>query len=1807
MATPTSNVTSGRVTIVDPNSGLAVSSFTPNGTPPEELLRPYVALSVFRRKGAALSVDSQGRYDLREDAETLQINMLDFDPATGYSESYLDDVVGRGSRNSIGGFGIKSLSIKLNANYVPEVSITFLDLHAGSLFRAGSEGPLSVIYDYPPPLYKLTVKGAYGKYVEYVLHQVKETNNFGGGAANGTPEITVQFVGQYFGPMTDVLVGYLQAVPYLKGTGIVGADALGRRNSGPPTSFYDLVQRGKLLYTSLDAYKDQSVALQATKAYAKLEADLAGLRAVMVEKLDAARLESALNAELIKGKGGALGGVLRVNPVDEVRPPNQLVIRFPAGAIQEYDAKNGVGAGEKLIQGILITILFGPLQAAGNLASDTTLAKRLDFTTNPQNNSNYRVKIHRSETGPYVIVYDFQPLYTLLNQLSSQVAQQGGAASARVQDDVAVKSNQLLGLRPTVGSIIELVCNDYDYLLEQIRKAGTDLKREPDRREADGGRVVGLRTGSLPWPTVYEARTFVTDPTKGQETLRYPGIYPAFADWPEVRLVEAYSRACLEAAQDAQRTEAVQAAIDPHYYVPITSLERVGPGASNLVVNPYLEVKSVYDLIYLLVVRYAFSADYTYANVFHVAPGCINRSSVSRAVGTFLSGGLTTGTSYFASPVDPNDGATYGLLSSNVSGVGLPNKAARRDLIERLARLDAGNAARGIKGKDALVQALLSLAKTTPADLVAHLHLVSDPNPVGAGNNVVLVPNLSPGDAPDGDSGRQGVGLARQLNSAYNGLVLDQSITVGYRGNPDDTSFQGLADIVTQDSSQGKALVMVKAEAKPGDNAMADPVSAETAAFLVGISDNIFALKNKPIISSANLLLYPDLKAAASKGAAGEALSDLFNDANTGGNFYASLMTVLDELTANSLLTNEDEENLANIINLLARHVQYIYKSATTTNDAVFGRFFYPGAIEVPTWYVAYLDFIALGTDYNVTNFTVNKYAPRQALLGDLDKALVRKAKVDYLATGGVAGLIAAYRSVKALDIALPEQRAKLANNAFWQAFIAPVYLLNTSTLTFIKPADNVGLGDGSKAPAVHPGFVSLTTASNKLRSPFVVYATAFWTELTQLLKVSAQESAKAASSSATPLGDADFKTQIYYSFKSLYDRCLAGLTRPPAPLFDSFKFITRSYQDISNECIVDFRNFFDDAVDPEVSVYSTISRLLQKNGFLFFPLHSFVDFGSAGDDPSVPYWGGNFGLVDRLNDRTTARAAFVCMLVGSYSSQLNNVNNLDYPNDGFDFGDKQPPDFNTGQAAGPVVAFRVRVGLQNQSVFSEPRIDSAEFKNTDVSFKLQDEIINKQATATYRVRKSQSLLNVYAQRSYTCSIGVPLGNMCLQPTQYFQLEGLNLYGGAYLIQEVTHEYSADTQRLQTNFKGVRVGRHVFGVVSDPLLDYVGGSSTQAFGAASGVYQALDVSLVGNDARLLSDARLRQICLDPVYGFSYPYAMAKAVIETESAGYPAFSKDTNKCIIRFEPTHFLAATKNLPGGPRLVGATYLRDASGQILRTAGGLPRLNESQVHKDQLTEYAALAQAEAIDKQAAWASTSWGRMQILGSNHADAGYPGTNGVINMVEAFQKTEENQIVGAFNFIKTHPLARQGMVQTPRPGFAKFAAAYNGAYYAQGNYDAILEKNYNLYNTQRDPNPGQILLMHRTTKLSDRITGVLTNQGSHVCYILEDTVRPNGVFVPGETAIQPGLYQAIVSKSPGLKRDTVELLKVPGHGPGLIRLHSGGTPADTLGCLLTGFDLDEKTHTLQRQQDAENKVTTLVSSMLREGNVYISVR
>ncbi len=334
-------------------------------------------------------------------------------------------------------------------------------------------------------------------------------------------------------------------------------------------------------------------------------------------------------------------------------------------------------------------------------------------------------------------------------------------------------------------------------------------------------------------------------------------------------------------------------------------------------------------------------------------------------------------------------------------------------------------------------------------------------------------------------------------------------------------------------------------------------------------------------------------------------------------------------------------------------------------------------------------------------------------------------------------------------------------------------------------------------------------------------------------------------------MDDEDVKLSLYRSFKSLYDKWISNSktkggnttsgyfynnyaadyeAQDSRTLFEHFRFINRANEDIGGKAVIDISylsNLSDTSSGqgPTQSLYNSLTNLLSKNNFDFWPLPSDTPLylTSTKEEDLKDMFRPN----DFLED-TKPGPMFNCVFIGGSSRTVADLSNdgkfsckkidiNNYKDDSFDIGDPTqtdtPKEFLNPDKG--VVAFKVRYGQEAQNHFQTLDIDQTNHKETQESLQVIDALTNpKTGSQPSQIGKGNSMYDVYLTRSYNCSVK-GLGNMSIQPLMYFTLENVPMFRGTYLITGVKHDITAHNSN--TTFTGMRQPKITVPLVTDAL------------------------------------------------------------------------------------------------------------------------------------------------------------------------------------------------------------------------------------------------------------------------------------------------------------------------------------------------------------------------------------------------------
>ena len=394
----------------------------------------------------------------------------------------------------------------------------------------------------------------------------------------------------------------------------------------------------------------------------------------------------------------------------------------------------------------------------------------------------------------------------------------------------------------------------------------------------------------------------------------------------------------------------------------------------------------------------------------------------------------------------------------------------------------------------------------------------------------------------------------------------------------------------------------------------------------------------------------------------------------------------------------------------------------------------------------------------------------------------------------------------------------------------------------------------GTNVPSGAPGFIDDNFIVKE--DDYRIYLNAFYEEFKialekRIKKLQEDESKENEAVGETLLEDDDVKLSLYRTFKSMADKWFS--TDPSGKLFFNvteganstycnkssgvetvgkngkstlathFQYVSRTMVDIGNDAVIDITKLNELKDNLKISLYQYLSDVLTENNYLFFPLPSYINFGTNGMKTE--------DLLDMFRPTMSMKDVscgplFLSMYVGGNSRVLN-INNfgakvncpIDFnalSDDGFDLstGRNTPDEFKQPAPSDPgVTAFRIVYGLENQNHFKNIQLDQSEFSETSESLLVIDKLA--QQGGSDQASKGQNLHNVYLTRSYTCQVE-SFGNVMIQPMTYFDLFGVPMFNGTYLITEVRHNFKPN--HATTTFKGVRQPIATVPIVTEAAL-----------------------------------------------------------------------------------------------------------------------------------------------------------------------------------------------------------------------------------------------------------------------------------------------------------------------------------------------------------------------------------------------------
>lgn len=109
--------------------------------------------------------------------------------------------------------GITNIQIRQGLDFLPTITMELEDIKGRAMFEAGNNSPYAAFFNLPYPLFYLTIKGYYGKAVKLALMLQNFTSRYD--TSSGNFKISLTFYTYKYTVLSEVLMGYLQAIPYM--------------------------------------------------------------------------------------------------------------------------------------------------------------------------------------------------------------------------------------------------------------------------------------------------------------------------------------------------------------------------------------------------------------------------------------------------------------------------------------------------------------------------------------------------------------------------------------------------------------------------------------------------------------------------------------------------------------------------------------------------------------------------------------------------------------------------------------------------------------------------------------------------------------------------------------------------------------------------------------------------------------------------------------------------------------------------------------------------------------------------------------------------------------------------------------------------------------------------------------------------------------------------------------------------------------------------------------------------------------------------------------------------------------------------------------------------------------------------------------------------------------------------------------------------------------------------------------------------------------------------------------------------------
>ena len=477
--------------------------------------------------------------------------------------------------------GITNIDIDFDSSYTPMVKIDFIDIRGNSIFEHGQDSTYNVFFELPYPIFKLTVKGYYGKAVSYCLHLRKWNSRFNSNTGNF--EISCEFIGYTYAFLSDMLLGYLKGIVQTK----KGKEKLKAKNV---MSIAELLQKTAELDLNNDKLKETNN-VKENFLIDKLLIKISDIRKTLIYFIDGYNKINDSVRVLYNNTENIPDNILGLYIVTNT--DNTVIEEYDStfndlftDQIKEFNSESGAySLSESLFVmngGIktYIGVEFKNGAPKGYIVKTGESTSIENATTNEVANSLISIGNQSSlNNAGFVKVYNINDTITQLNLIESQLKTKKEFLKTEITNEIQKNITETYGngFSPTIKNIVEILITHVEIFMESLREVGIEAENAHKSDELKKFKSIDTNQKDdtvYPFPKYYNYET-AEEKWIGND---YPNI-------PEVKFINELLEGMITAVKN--ETELMNQITNSRNWYPVNIFDRTYGNDS---INPYIDL-----------------------------------------------------------------------------------------------------------------------------------------------------------------------------------------------------------------------------------------------------------------------------------------------------------------------------------------------------------------------------------------------------------------------------------------------------------------------------------------------------------------------------------------------------------------------------------------------------------------------------------------------------------------------------------------------------------------------------------------------------------------------------------------------------------------------------------------------------------------------------------------------------------------------------------------------------------------------------------------------------------------------------------------------------------------------------------------------------------------------------------------------------------------------------------------------------------------------------------------------------------------